>query len=105
MPRGVKKPRATLRKSRCSGGSISMIVSMRPIGPDARLATPIFCSRERIIGPSRLLKRWGLLETSMMSACFVSAQKLSNSPSSSQRWTGDSLRSSVQTSWGTPLVP
>ena len=98
MLRGVKNPLATLRKSRCSGGSISMMVFMAPKEPVSPRRS-LSCWRFRMSGPRRLLKVSGLLEMSMMSACRVMAQKCSNS-SSAQWWTGACSRSSVQTSWG-----
>ena len=35
----------------------------------------------------------------------MASLRCSKSPPNSQRWTGDSARSRVQTSWGTPFVP
>ena len=74
MLRFVKNGLATFRKSRCSGGSISMIVRICPSGVFARFFITASWSWLRIVIPSRLLKTSGRPEMSMMSACFVMAQ-------------------------------
>ena len=72
MLRGVKNPLATLRKSRCSGGSISMMVRIcaSGLGPVWRSAS---CLWLRKAIPSALLNTLGRLEMRVMSACRVIA--------------------------------
>jgi hypothetical protein len=71
----VNQPLATLRKARCAGGSISMIVFM-PARPEDWSA-----SRMRRWSSSSTTIPWlftnvsGRFEMSQMSACLVIAQK------------------------------
>ena len=101
MARGVKTGLVRFRKLRCSGGSISMITRIAP--------KPWFCARIISSSECRIMaipladeKTSGCFEISQMSACFVIAQKGSKS-GGAQWWTGDSARSRVQTSCGTPF--
>ena len=74
-----------------------------------RIEPPRLCSRTTCSWARGIMaipladeKVSGRLEISQMSACRVMAQNGSK-PSGVHQWTGDSARSRVQSSWGTPL--
>jgi hypothetical protein len=71
IARGVNHGEATLRKLRCSGGSISMMVRIAPT-PSSRV---MFTSLREWTMPGALRNSCGAFEISQMSAWRVMAQK------------------------------
>ena len=66
MPRGVKKPLATLRKVRWSGGSIEMITRIWLNGFDSSATASIWSRRNKMMLPAALEKTSGWAEISVM---------------------------------------
>ena len=95
--RDVNHGLATLRTTRCSGGSM-LITTRIVLKPGTSVAT---CSRGASVIPGPLRNLSGCFEIEVMSACFTIDQKGSR-PGISQRATGALLRSSVKSSWGGP---